>query len=715
MPPIVGAQEGGAEGPAHLVKLHVFLLLECSMGHALWNLFKLVTLGVLPFWAALSAFADSGLPPLPPTLDPPAITAVERTFKFGKTAQAAFSPFSHGEPTAEEQYMLELINRARASPAAEGLRLQATTDPDILGAYAYFHVDLAKVVADFASYPSRPPLAFNVNLIAAARGHSQDMAVHDFQGHTGSGGSSFTDRIATAGYTGWNAAAENVYAYSDSVSYGHAGFNVDWGVPSLGHRMNIMNFSAADPVYTEIGIGIVSETSASTAVGPLVVTEDFGRRSGQLYVVGVVYQDQNHDALYSIGEGIGGVTVSTSQGNYAYTSASGGYAIPLTDSSGSVTVRAEGAALGAVQEYSVTLAGTNVKADFISSTSSDQTIAFFALASRTLGSAPFILTALASSGLPVAFTSRTTPVCTVSGSTVTLVAVGTCTIRASQAGDSHWNVATPVDQNFSVLPLSSMLLSVMNTGTGIGTVTSSPLGITCGSDCRENYADGTGVTLTATPNANAPGGTYTFAGWGGDCASFGTQSTCTLRMNAAKNVSVTFSYIGAGSDYSRDYVQKAYVAYYGRPADPGGQSYWASRMDAEGQSLAAIIGAFGYSDEFNRRYGGLSYTQLVTRIYQQTLGRDPDQDGLNWYVAELVAGRRTLQTITLDVRNGATTAPDATVVANKLTAAAYYTTKVAAGCAYGTEQDGVDALAIVTALAASVAGAEAAIDAGCGP
>jgi hypothetical protein len=172
---------------------------------------------------------------------------------------------------------------------------------------------------------------------------------------------------------------------------------------------------------------------------------------------------------------------------------------------------------------------------------------------------------------------------------------------------------------------------------------------------------------------------------------------------------------GSGSPYARDYVQKAYVAYYGRPADPGGLGYWAGRMDAEGQSLDAIIGAFGYSDEFNRRYGGLSFAELVPRIYQQALGRAPDLAGLNWYIEELMAGRRTLQTITLDVLNGATTAPDSTVVANKLDVAAYYSAKVAAGCLYGTEQDGLNALAGVTAESITVVAAKAAIDSRCGP
>jgi hypothetical protein len=48
-------------------------------------------------------------------------------------------------------------------------------------------------------------------------------------------------------------------------------------------------------------------------------------------------------------------------------------------------------------------------------------------------------------------------------------------------------------------------------------------------------------------------------------------------------------------------------------------------MDQEGGSLSSIIGAFGYSDEFNRRYGGLSYTTLVTKISQLAPGRDPDR------------------------------------------------------------------------------------------
>ena len=170
----------------------------------------------------------------------------------------------------------------------------------------------------------------------------------------------------------------------------------------------------------------------------------------------------------------------------------------------------------------------------------------------------------------------------------------------------------------------------------------------------------------------------------------------------------------SNSAYSRAYVQKAYVAYYGRPADPGGLNYWAARMDAESQSLDAIIGAFGNSAEFNGRYGGLTHLQLVTKIYQQALGRAPDPAGLDYYVGELQAGRRTLQSITLDVLNGATTPPDSTVVANKLEVAAYSTGQVAGGCPYGTEQDGVNTLASVTAVPDTVSASKLSIDHRCG-
>jgi len=81
-----------------------------------------------------------------------------------------------------------------------------------------------------------------------------------------------------------------------------------------------------------------------------------------------------------------------------------------------------------------------------------QTIAFSPLSSKGIGDPPFTLSATASSGLPVSFASNTTAVCTVSGNTVTLVATGTCSIKATQAGNGTYAAATPVVQSFQVRP-----------------------------------------------------------------------------------------------------------------------------------------------------------------------------------------------------------------------------------------------------------------------
>jgi hypothetical protein len=79
-----------------------------------------------------------------------------------------------------------------------------------------------------------------------------------------------------------------------------------------------------------------------------------------------------------------------------------------------------------------------------------QTITFPPLAPLPLGSAPISLDATASSGLPVSFASLTSGVCTVSGSIATLVAMGTCTVRASQSGNISYAAAPNVDQSFTV-------------------------------------------------------------------------------------------------------------------------------------------------------------------------------------------------------------------------------------------------------------------------
>ena len=128
---------------------------------------------------------------------------------------------------------------------------------------------------------------------------------------------------------------------------------------------------------------------------------------------------------------------------------------------------------------------------------------------------------------------------------------------------------------------------------------------------------------------------------------------------------------------SENLVLEAYLAYYGRPADPAGLRYWADRMDAEGGNLRSIIQAFGESEEFNVRYGQLTDEALVNGLYQQLFGRDAEPGGLAFYVNWLETGTATLQTIALNVMFGATN-EDADTIDNRLKVSRYYLSRIEA-------------------------------------
>lgn len=264
--------------------------------------------------------------------------------------------YSIGDPTALEQQMLEVTNRARADAMAEAIRLRKTNDPDVLSAVTFFEVDFDFMEGQFAELPRHlPPLAFNARLLEAARLHSLDMLQNDFQGHTSSGdppspvppGSTLAQRFELLAYEPI-AASENVFAYARSVWHGHAGFNIDWGDSGSGsvggmqnpsgHRMNIHG-----PEFREIGLSIIE--GSADEVGPLIVTQKFATESGrdQPFITGVAWIDANGNGVYDPGEGIGGVVVSVEgERFYAVTASAGGYAIPVSgDGSYMVTFTSE--------------------------------------------------------------------------------------------------------------------------------------------------------------------------------------------------------------------------------------------------------------------------------------------------------------------------------------------------------------------------------------
>ena len=78
-------------------------------------------------------------------------------------------------------------------------------------------------------------------------------------------------------------------------------------------------------------------------------------------------------------------------------------------------------------------------------------------------------------------------------------------------------------------------LSVQLAGTGVGTVSSVPAGITCGTTCSASFSPGTSVVLTAVAASGS-----SFTGWSGQCAGSATP-TCTVAMTEARAVTATFT------------------------------------------------------------------------------------------------------------------------------------------------------------------------------
>jgi hypothetical protein len=326
-------------------------------------------------WRIWTALAFAGVTIARAQVAPPPAPPILSAAPFSKKtpdspAAPASQLYSIGDPTNEEQYYLELINRARANPTAEGLRLATTTDSSVLSAYSAFGVNLVLMQAQFVLIPPAPPLSMNATLTTAARAHSQNMLQNNYQGHSGPDGS-LTTRLQgyTTGANGWSI-GENVYAYSKSVWYGHVGFEVDWGGSVAnggmqsppGHRQNIHSTT-----FREVGIGVVlGSNGGSGGVGPQLVTQDFGWVGGLApFVTGVVYRDLNSNGFYDPGEGVGGVTVTVSNTNtYAVTASSGGYSVPVAES-GNYTVTFSGGLVPTNQKSVNVSNGQNVKSDYV--------------------------------------------------------------------------------------------------------------------------------------------------------------------------------------------------------------------------------------------------------------------------------------------------------------------------------------------------------------
>jgi hypothetical protein len=89
-----------------------------------------------------------------------------------------------------------------------------------------------------------------------------------------------------------------------------------------------------------------------------------------------------------------------------------------------------------------------------------------------VGGAPYAVSAVSSSGLAVSFSSATTSVCSVQGTTVSFTLAGTCTVKASQAGSSDYEPAADVQQSFLVSATPALVAAAPTASSGAFSFTS---------------------------------------------------------------------------------------------------------------------------------------------------------------------------------------------------------------------------------------------------
>lgn len=246
---------------------------------------------------------------------------------------------SGAAPTAVEQLFLEQLNDARANPAAYG---------------ASIGIDLSGVA------PSQP-LAFDPALIAASRGHSQDMSARNYFAHNTPEGIDPGQRMTAAGFP-WNSwgesiAAGSVYAMpADTLK----ALIIDSGVPDLGHRRHLLAIDALFKGQDQVGIGVVQNgTGAYTNYYTVDSASTFDSRP---FITGVVFNDLNNNGKYDVGESLGGVTVTIPGVGTTTSFDSGGYSLHV--SPGTYTVTASGGNLVTPVTQTITIGTSNYRLNF---------------------------------------------------------------------------------------------------------------------------------------------------------------------------------------------------------------------------------------------------------------------------------------------------------------------------------------------------------------
>jgi hypothetical protein len=274
---------------------------------------------------------------------------------------SALAATDSNQPTQYEQFMLQLINRARANGNAEMARLgnaaNVNEGPPTVGVHVW------------EIYNTVQPLAWNIQLAAAAQTHTNNLQSSDWRLNVGiyagphsvnsnfpAGASTSQQRIANAGYVATTAGVRTTPAFQfpgpENVAWGWGGNNgwsnaemlaafngahellfEDLDIAGRGHRNTTMLEH-----FREIGLG--TSFGSDNQGGPVdtyYMVQNFGRSSTQTnpFLTGLAYNDGDNNNFFTpnAGESITGLTVQARQAGVTVASVAafetGGYSLPL--------------------------------------------------------------------------------------------------------------------------------------------------------------------------------------------------------------------------------------------------------------------------------------------------------------------------------------------------------------------------------------------------
>lgn len=261
----------------------------------------------------------------------------------------------HGNPSGEEQEIVELMNRARKDPVAEAARLNAKHGTTL----------------DFSGFAPQPALIPNEFLSQAAKAHTTDMATRGFYGHVNPDGVNANGRILDTPYKldptffgdnrtinitenigkGTGSAPGNSLTTPQGV---HDTFLIDLNVVGAKHRVAMLGGGTFNN-RRELGVSYLHQAPSDYIVEEFAFTT-----TNRPFVFGVAYTDGDADGVCRAGEGRKGVTVTLSHASgfsiSTQTHDAGGFGFEVFVD-GTYTLTIDG------KSQQVTVAGKNIKVD----------------------------------------------------------------------------------------------------------------------------------------------------------------------------------------------------------------------------------------------------------------------------------------------------------------------------------------------------------------